>query len=122
MLDKKKFYINGKWVDSNNPNNFKVINPSTEEICAIINLGSSADTNLAVQAAKKAFVTWRDTSKEERLKLLEKLFEIYKSKWDEMTNAISTELGCPKDWCSANQTSSGAGHIEDFIKRLKDFN
>ena len=121
MLDKKKFYINGKWVDSNNPNNFKVINPSTEEICAIINLGSSADTNLAVQAAKKAFVTWRDTSKEERLKLLEKLFEIYKSKWDEMTNAISTELGCPKDWCSANQTSSGAGHIEDFIKRLKEF-
>ena len=122
MLDKKKFYINGKWVDPNNPNNFEVINPSTEETCAIINLGSSADTNLAVQAAKKAFVTWRDTSKEERLKLLEKLFEIYKSKWDEMTNAISTELGCPKDWCSANQTSSGAGHIEDFIKRLKEFN
>ena len=38
-----------------------------------------------------------------------------------MTDAISTELGCPKDWCSANQTSSGSGHIEDFIKRLKNF-
>ena len=38
MLDKKKFYINGKWVDPNNPNNFEVINPSTEETCAIINL------------------------------------------------------------------------------------
>ncbi len=122
MLDKKKFYINGKWVDPIKSNNFEVINPSTEEVCAIINLGSSEDANLAVEAAKKAFESWKETSKENRLKLLEKLLEIYKSKWDEMTNAISTELGCPKDWCSANQTSSGAGHIEDFIKRLKEFN
>ncbi len=121
MLDKKKFYINGEWVDPKNPNNFEVINPSTEEVCAVINLGSSDDTNSAVKAAKKAFETWKETSKEERLKLLEKLLTIYKSRWDDMTDAITTELGCPKDWCSANQTSSGAGHIEDFIKRLKDF-
>ena len=122
MLDKKKFYINGKWVDPIKPNNFEVINPSNEEVCAIITLGGTADTNSAVEAAKKAFVTWKETSKEERIKLLEKLLEIYKAKWDDMTDAISTELGCPKDWCSANQTSSGAGHIEDFIKRLKEFN
>ena len=120
MLDKKKFYINGKWVDPIKANNFEVINPSSEETCAIINLGSSEDTNSAVEAAKNAFVTWKDTSKEERIKLLEKLLEIYKLKWDDMTNAISTELGCPKDWCSANQTSSGAGHIEDFIRRLNN--
>ncbi len=122
MLDKKKFYINGEWVNPKNPNNLEVINPSTEEVCAIINLGSSDDTNSAVKAAKKAFETWKETSKEQRLKLLEKLLTIYKARWDDMTDAITTELGCPKDWCSANQTSSGAGHIEDFIKRLKDFN
>ena len=122
MLDKKKFYINGEWVDSKNPNNFEVINPSTEEVCAVINLGSSDDTNSAVKAARNAFETWKETSKEERLLLLEKLLKIYKARWDDMTDAITAELGCPKDWCSANQTSSGAGHIEDFIKRLKDFN
>ena len=122
MLDKKKFYINGEWVDPKNPNNFEVINPSNEEVCAVINLGSSDDTNSAVKAARNAFEIWKETSKEERLLLLEKLLKIYKSRWDDMTDAITTELGCPKDWCSANQTSSGAGHIEDFIKRLKDFN
>ena len=122
MLDKKKFYINGEWVDPKSPNNFEVINPSTEEVCAVINLGSSDDTNSAVKAARNAFETWKETSKEERLLLLEKLLKIYKARWDDMTDAITTELGCPKDWCSANQTSSGAGHIEDFIKRLKDFN
>ena len=51
MLDKKKFYINGKWVNPINQNSFDVINPSTEEICAVISLGSSADTNLAVKSA-----------------------------------------------------------------------
>ena len=121
MLDKKKFYINGKWVEPVNKNECDVINPSTEEVCAIISLGSSDDTNAAVKAAKSAFETWKETSKEERLNLLEKLLKIYNSRWDDMTDAITTELGCPKDWCSANQTSSGAGHIEDFIKRLKDF-
>ena len=104
MLDKRKFYINGRWVNPIKPNDYEVINPSTENVCAIISLGSSNDTNLAVSEAKKAFQTWKETSKDQRLKLLEKLLAIYKSKWDEMTDAISTELGCPKDWCSANQT------------------
>ena len=122
MKDKKKFYINGQWVNPIKAKDFNVINPSTEEVCAIISLGSSEDTDLAVKSAKSSFETWKETSKQERIKLLEKLLEIYKSRWDEMTDAISTELGCPKDWCSANQTASGAGHIEDFIKRLKEFN
>ena len=122
MKDKKKFYINGQWINPIKAKDFNVINPSTEEVCAIISLGSSEDTDLAVKSAKSSFETWKETSKQERIKLLEKLLEIYKSRWDEMTDAISTELGCPKDWCSANQTASGAGHIEDFIKRLKEFN
>ena len=67
MLDKKKFYINGKWVEPVNKNECEVINPSTEEVCAIISLGSSDDTNAAVKAAKSAFETWKETSKEERL-------------------------------------------------------
>ena len=80
MLDKKKFYINGKWVEPVNKNECEVINPSTEEVCAIISLGSSDDTNAAVKAAKSAFETWKETSKQERLNLLEKLLKIYNEK------------------------------------------
>ena len=122
MLDKTKFYINGEWVNPSKKNNFDVINPSNEEVCAKITLGSSEDTDKAIQSAKKAFETWKETSKQERVALLEKLLKIYNERYDEMTDAITTELGCPRDWCSANQTSSGASHIEDFIKRLKEFN
>ena len=122
MLDKTKFYINGEWVNPSKKNDFDVINPSNEEVCAKITLGKSEDTNKPIQTAKKAFETWKETSKQERVALLEKLLKIYNERYDEMTDAITTELGCPRDWCSANQTSSGASHIEDFIKRLKEFN
>ena len=122
MLDKTKFYINGEWVNPSKKKDFDVINPSNEEVCAKITLGNLQDTNKAIQSAKKAFETWKETSKQERLALLEKLLKIYNERYDEMTDAITTELGCPRDWCSANQTSSGASHIEDFIKRLKEFN
>ena len=122
MLDKTKFYINGEWVNPSKKNDFDVINPSNEEVCAKITLGNLQDTNKAIQSAKKAFEAWKETSKQERVALLEKLLKIYNERYDEMTDAITTELGCPRDWCSANQTSSGASHIEDFIKRLKEFN
>ena len=121
MLDKRNFYINGKWVSPSKPDDFEVINPSNEEPFAIISLGDEADTNSAVKAAKEAFTSWRKTSKEERIFLIQKLYEIYKSRWDEMTKVISMEMGAPLDWASSAQTASGASHIEDFIKRLKDF-
>jgi len=65
MLDKRKFYINGQWVDPIKKNDFDVINPCNEDPFAVISLGSKEDTDLAVKSAKNAFDTWKETSKEE---------------------------------------------------------
>ena len=121
MLDKRKFYINGKWVSPSKPRDFEVINPSTEEAFATISLGSKDDTNIAVHAAKQALVPWSESSKEERINLLEKLLNIYKKRYSEMVEAISMEKGAPIDWSRDSQTSSGQSHLEDFIVRLKEF-
>jgi aldehyde dehydrogenase (NAD+) len=121
MIEKKQFYINGKWVDPINKNELEVIDPSNEEVCAVISLGDSEDTNLAVESAKKAFPMWSSTSKEERIKLLENLYEIYKSRWNKMAESISLEMGSPIDWSIEEQSSSGANHIKNFIKTLKKF-
>ena len=121
MIDKKKFYINGQWVDPVKPNEIDVINPSNEEVCAKISLGDSADTNIAVEAANKAFDSWSKTSKDERIKLLENLYDIYKSRWNEMSEAISLEMGAPIDWATGPQSTSGEEHIKNFIKTLKNF-
>ena len=120
-MKKKQFYINGKWVDPINKNELEVIDPSNEEVCAVISLGDSEDTNLAVESAKKAFPMWSSTSKEERIKLLESLYEIYKSRWNKMAESISLEMGAPIDWSIEEQSSSGANHIKNFIKTLKNF-
>ena len=90
-------------------------------MCAKISLGDHADTNLAVDAANKAFPSWKKTSKEERIKLLENLYDIYKTRWSEISETISLEMGAPIDWATGPQSSSGGDHIKNFIKVLKNF-
>ena len=121
MLRKTEFYINGQWVAPNTPNDFEVINPATEETCAIISLGNKQDVDEAVHAARQAFGSWSAIDLEDRITLLEDLANLYEKRIDEMATAISTEMGAPLDWASSAQTSSGASHIKDFIKRLKNF-
>ena len=94
MLDKRKFYINGQWVDPIKKNDLEVINPCNEDPFAVISLGSKEDTDLAVKSAKIAFESWKETSKEERINLLNKLLVVYKKRFGEMAEAISLEMGC----------------------------
>jgi aldehyde dehydrogenase (NAD+) len=121
MLDKKNYYIDGKWISPLEPRNYKVIDPSNEEPCAEISFAGKEDINKAVSAAKIAFETWRFTTKEERLELLEKLYEIYNKRWDEMSKTITLEMGAPMDFATKLQTGAGASHIKSFKRILKEF-
>jgi len=121
MLDKKNFYINGQWVAPKNSGEIQVIDPATEKNCAVISLGSADDVNAAVIAAKKAFESWGFSSKKERVELLEKLYVVYKKRWAEIAEAITLEMGAPKDFSSQLQTGTGASHIKSFTGYLKEF-
>ena len=122
MLDKKDFYINGKWVAPKNLKEIEVINPSTEKSCAVISLGGKDDVNAAVTAAKNAFESWAFTPKNKRVELLEMLYVVYKKRWAEIADAITLEMGAPKDFSSQLQTGTGASHIKSFTRYLKEFN
>jgi len=121
LLDRRNFYINGQWVAPVEANDLDVIDPSTEQACAVISLGGEADTNAAVAAAKAAFPSWSMTSKEERIELLEKLLEVYASRSDEMAHAISMEMGAPMALAQTAQVGAGAGHLKSIIRALKAF-
>jgi aldehyde dehydrogenase (NAD+) len=121
MLEKREFYINGRWVSPAKANDFEVINPSNEEPCAVISLGGKADTDAAVTAAKDAFPSWAVTPKEERLALAERILEVYKARTDEMAEAISLEMGAPIDMAKAQQATAGIGHIKNFVRACKGF-
>ena len=121
MLEKRSFYINGSWVHPKEQKDIEVINPATEKACAVISLGSKADVNDAVSAAKKAFKTWGYSTKEERISLLETFYTLNKKRWNDITDAIIQEMGAPKDFASKLQTGTGASHTKSFIKYLKEF-
>lgn len=119
MLDKRKFYIDGQWVDPLTPNDLPVINPATEEAVATISMGTAADIDRAVAAARKAFATYSLTSVDERIALLEKLLAIYKRRYDEMARTITLELGAPITMSGEQQADVGVGHLQGFIDGLK---
>tara|TARA_Y100001970_G_scaffold184182_1_gene224024 strand:- start:244 stop:1680 length:1437 start_codon:yes stop_codon:yes gene_type:complete len=121
MENKKNFYIDGKWITPKSKEEIKVINPATEENCAVISLGNKEDVDLAVSSAKKAYSSWSFSTKEERIKLLEKLYENYKKRWADIAEAITTEMGAPKDFATKLQAGTGAAHLKSFIKYLKNF-
>ena len=121
MENKKNFYIEGKWQEPQSTQEIKVINPATEENSAVITLGNKDDVNRAVSSAKKAYETWAFSLKEERIKLLEKLYENYKKRWADIAKAITLEMGAPKDFATKLQAGTGAAHIKSFIRHLKNF-
>lgn len=121
MLSKRQFYIDGAWVDPSSPNDFNVINPSTEEACAVISLGAEADTDRAVAAARSAFAPWAATPKAERIALISKLADIYEARNDEMAEAISLEMGAPIDMARQAQAGAGSWHIRNFLTALEAF-
>ena len=117
----RNFYINGTWVAPAEANDFDVIDPSTEEVCAVISLGAQADTDAAVAAAHAAFPAWSMSSKEERIAVVERILEAYMARADDMAAAISTEMGAPIDMAKAQQVPAGMGHIKNFLRAAKAF-
>ena len=121
MRDYKQFYINGQWVDPVTPNTTDVINPANEEVCAQISLGSEADVDLAVAAAKEAFVSFSRTSVAERIELLESCAEVYQKYYNDIANAIREEMGAPQKLANTAQAYTGLGHLQEAAKILKTF-
>ncbi|MES2342937.1 MAG: aldehyde dehydrogenase family protein, partial [Pseudomonadota bacterium] len=95
MREYLKFYINGEWVEPAEKKTLDVINPATEEVCGKIALGSAADVDKAVMAARKAFPAWSQTSREERLEVLGRILAEYQKRFGDLAVAVTEEMGAP---------------------------
>ncbi|WP_152046205.1 aldehyde dehydrogenase family protein [Aureimonas psammosilenae] len=117
-----KFFIDGEWVEPARPGaTLPVTDPSTEEAFAEIAMGSAADIDKAVAAARRAFATYGQTTKEERLDLLRRLLAVYKRRAKEMGEAISREMGAPLPWAISTQAGIGTAHLSKTIEALEGF-
>ena len=121
MREYLEFYINGEWVDPMKSNPFNVINPATEAVAGKINLGTKADVDKAVKAASEAFKSWSQTSKEERLAILNRIVEEFEKKVPELGEAISEEMGAP-NWLAVNiQATLGVHHFRNTAAILERY-
>jgi aldehyde dehydrogenase (NAD+) len=121
MKDCRKFYIDGKWVDPIHVHDFSIINPATEELIATISLGSTADVDRAVAAAKRAFESYSETTVDERLRFLRSIIEVYQRRMEEMAETISREMGAPLGLARAAQAPAGLAHLSEMVKALEHF-
>ena len=117
-----KNYIDGAWVDSIGGTRHEVISPSTEEACTEITLGTKADVDAAVAAATKAFKTFSQTSREERLALMGRIVEEYKKRIPDLARSMAIEMGAPVSFGATAQVGAGIGAFMGTMAALKDFN
>jgi aldehyde dehydrogenase (NAD+) len=121
MREYLKFYIDGEWVDPVELKTHDVENPATEQVSGKIALGSAADVDRAVKAARKAFATWSRTSRETRLHALQRIAEKYQRRAGELAAAITEEMGAPTALANGFQVGLGIGHLSTAIENLKTF-
>ncbi|WP_395397287.1 aldehyde dehydrogenase family protein [Novosphingobium sp. BL-8A] len=114
-------YIDGRWVDSRGGRRHSVVNPATEGQASEVVLGTAADVDLAVEAARRAFETFSQTTRQERAALIEKVMEAYKARIPDIAEAIATEMGCPISTASTAQAGSGLGHLGQALAALSQF-
>jgi len=121
MIRKTDFYIDGRWVAPVTPRELEVINPADEQPFAVISLGSAADVDKAVDAARRAFPSWAATPLDERIAAVERLLSAYNARSADMARAISDEMGAPMKLALEEQAAAGSYHIKNFIRALKSF-
>jgi aldehyde dehydrogenase (NAD+) len=121
MREYLKFYIDGKWVDPIEPRTLSVVNPATEQQSGKIALGSAGDVDKAVKAARKAFASWSQTTREQRLGLLQQIAGEYQKRVGDLGAAIREEMGAPASLANGFQVGLGSGHLSTVIELLKTF-
>src|SRR6185437_14250009 len=121
MREYLKFYIDGQWVDPVRPNTLDVDNPTTEQVSGKIAVGSAADVDVAVRAARRAFASWSQTSREERLDVLQAILAEYPKRAGDLADAVTEEMGAPPSLAAGPQVNLGLGHLVTAIDVLKNY-
>lgn len=115
-----QFYIGGEWVAPEGFRTLDVINPATEEPIGQVALGGAEDADKAVAAAREAFESYSQTPVEDRIALIERIVTVYKSRFTEMGQIISAEMGAPLAFATRFQAGAGMGHFRTILDILKE--
>ncbi|MFJ4052929.1 aldehyde dehydrogenase family protein [Pseudomonas sp. NPDC089743] len=119
MKDYRQFYIDGAWVEPVGRRCFELIDPATEQPYGTVSLGSAEDVDRAVQAARQASVSYSQTSKAQRIALLQRIVEVFDARQADVMQAISLEMGAPLSL--TGQTGSALACFRQAIETLNSY-
>ena len=121
MSNDLNFYINGEWVKSDSNELIDVINPANEEVIGQVTAGTREDINSAVDAASEAFISFSQSSQEERIDLLKKIIQEYEKRYKEFVEVITKEMGAP-NWLSERaQANTGLKNFKETLEALEKY-
>lgn len=120
MTHELHFFIDGAWVEPISSGRIAVIDPSTEEQIAEIADGNSADVDRAVAAARRAFASFRSSSKEDRMGLLRAIRDGVERRREDLAVAMSREMGSPIKHSRGLQTAACLVQIDVLLKVLAE--
>ncbi len=121
MSKQTGFYINGKWVEPVGREIMDLVNPATEEKSGELRLGNEQDIERAVAAARAAFAAFSTTSLASRMALIGKIVEIYKTRFADIGESISEEMGAPLLFASKIQAGAGLVHFRQILKVMAEY-
>ena len=121
MREYDTFYIGGRWTEPAGRGTFDVVNPATEEVCGRVAAGTADDVDRAVEAARKAFPAWAESTREDRLDLLRGILDGYTKRKDDLAAALTEEMGAPAALAGGFQVHLGLGHLTKAIELLEGF-
>jgi 1-pyrroline dehydrogenase len=94
-IEKHKNLVGGEFVDAADGGTAEIVNPATGETIAEVPQGAGADVDRAVEAAKKAWPEWKETTPQERSEILLKLADLIDEHTDELAVIESRNVGKP---------------------------
>src|SRR5690606_32203414 len=111
----------GRWVDPTAPKTIGIVNPATEETFATVSLGSAADIDRAVKAARRAFETYSVTTVAQRLEWLHRIIDGFRAKLPELARTMTLEMGAPITFATEGQATVALFHFEEAARVLETF-
>jgi len=121
MRDYLKFYIDGEWVEPVEARRLEVVNPATEQVAGLISIGSTADVDRAVAAARRAFAHYSQTSRADRMALLASIIAEYEKRYDDFADAVTEEMGAPITLARNVHAAMGLSHLKTALAILGTF-
>lgn len=116
-----QFYIGGEWVEPLEPRSWDVIHPATEDVVGQISLGSAADVDRAVTAARRAFESYSATSRDQRVALLQRIIALCEARADELALLMTKEMGAPISFSRETQVAMALSHFKEMVEVLSSY-